>query len=86
MRTAALSKNHPIMIHMGNPITLGHITRHVKEHNSFAVELDFLIVAFGVLQVSNWNAAQPDKHIAQDYIYRIQVVLSATKINLSIEF
>jgi hypothetical protein len=63
------------MIHMGNPVTLGHITRHVKEQNSFAVELDFLIVVIGVLQVSNWNASQADKHITQDYIYRIQLDL-----------
>jgi hypothetical protein len=40
---------------------LRRLSKHVKDHNWFAVGLDFLIVVIGVfvgLQVSNWNATR----------------------------
>jgi hypothetical protein len=42
---------------------LRRLSQHVKDHNWFAVGLDFLIVVVGVfigIQMSNWNATRAD--------------------------
>ena len=50
------------------------IKAHIENENWFAVFIDFLIVVVGVfigIQVSNWNAAQADKLLAQEYLQRL---------------
>ena len=53
---------------------LRRITKHVRDQNWFAVFVDFFIVVVGVfigIQVSNWNTAQADKLLAQEYLQRL---------------
>ena len=59
---------------------LRRITKHVTDQNWFAVFIDFLIVVVGVfigIQVSNWNAAQADKLLAQEYLQRLHSDLTS---------
>jgi hypothetical protein len=56
------------------------IAEHVKDHNWFAVAIDFVIVVVGVfvgIQVSNWNADRLDRIKARAYLERIGADLDA---------
>jgi len=56
------------------------IKAHIEKENWFAVFIDFLIVVLGVfigIQVSNWNAAQADKLLAQEYLQRLHADLTS---------
>ncbi len=62
---------------------LRRITVHVKAQNWFAVALDFVIVVVGVfigIQVSNWNAAQSQRH---DYNMALERYAAEIDANLS---
>lgn len=51
------------------------IYQHVKDHNWFAVGIDFVIVVVGVfigMQVSNWNAERREEQAARTYIERMR--------------
>jgi len=57
---------------------LRSVTKHLKDQNWFAVALDFFIVVIGVfigMQVANWNGAQADRRLGQDYAVRLIVDL-----------
>jgi hypothetical protein len=50
------------------------IAEHVKDHNWFAVAIDFVIVVLGVfigLQVQDWNTARQDRARGADYSTRL---------------
>ena len=50
---------------------LRRLTKHVKEHNWFAVGLDFLIVVAGILiafQITSWNEGRQDRRDEQRYL------------------
>lgn len=64
---------------------------HVKNHNWFAVGIDFVIVVVGVfigMQVSNWNAERREKHLARAYIERIRqdIAISARNTGNAVQF
>ncbi len=58
---------------------LRRMTQHVRNQNWFAVFLDFVIVVVGVfigIQVANWNEAQNDKALGEDYVASLITELS----------
>lgn len=58
---------------------------HVKNHDWFAVCVDFLIVVSGVfigIQVANWNAARIERRAANAYIERIREDIGASALSL----
>ena len=57
------------------------IYEHVKNHNWFAVAIDFVIVVVGVfigMQVSNWNSERREKQAARTYIERMREDIAAS--------
>ena len=53
---------------------LRRVIEHVKAQNWTAVALDFVIVVMGVfigIQLGNWNAAQADVRLGEDYALRL---------------
>lgn len=59
---------------------LRSVTKHVRDQNWFAVGIDFLIVVVGVfigIQVANWNDAQKEQTLAEDYTQRLRIDLRA---------
>lgn len=67
------------------------IYEHVKNHNWFAVALDFVIVVVGVfigMQVSNWNAERLEKRAARTYIERMRedIADSARSVENAVEY
>ena len=64
---------------------LRRVAQHVKTQNWFAVGLDFVIVAAGVLlalQVSNWSEAQSNKKGATNTLVRLKNEVSFSTIAL----
>lgn len=64
---------------------LRRVAQHVKTQNWFAVGLDFVIVAAGVLlalQVSNWSEAQSNKKGATNTLVRLKNEVSFNTIAL----
>jgi hypothetical protein len=50
------------------------IIEHAKQQQWMAVSIEFLMVVLGVflgIQVSNWNEARVEKHLAMEYIERL---------------
>ncbi len=65
---------------------LRRITEHVKAQNWTAVALDFVIVVVGVfigIQVSNWNAQNADRRVAEKYLGDIAKDVRADLVELS---
>ena len=67
------------------------IYEHVRNHNWFAVALDFVIVVVGVfigMQVSNWNEERHEKHAARTYIERMRedIAASARSVENAVEY
>ena len=53
---------------------LRSVIRHVRDQNWVAVGIDFLIVVVGVfigIQVANWNEAQADRRLGDEYRQRL---------------
>ena len=56
-------------------MNLRRLRRHVKDHDWFAVFVDFVIVVAGVfvgIQVSNWNAERIQRREARAYVERVR--------------
>ena len=67
------------------------IYEHVKNHNWFAVAIDFFIVVVGVfigMQVSNWNSERREKQAARTYIERMRedIAASARSVENAVEY
>lgn len=62
-------------------MNLRRLYRHVRDHDWFAVSVDFLIVVAGVfvgIQVSNWNAERIERRQARAYVERIREDISVS--------
>ncbi len=55
------------------------VAEHIRTQNWTAIGIDFVIVVLGVfvgIQVANWNGAQHDREIEQQYLERLRLELA----------